>query len=142
MVSCPLEARGRQDFYKCKLRSDFAGWQHARDNQHDHWAFFKTCLVGARSATQPSLCKLLHTSQSGLLLFKAVRRSSSACCPLALLCPRKAVPHTVVCNWATLGGGCPSQKGGPFSLPAPPLPTSRPTMFGKHLGLEASFSVT
>lgn len=79
------------------------------------------CPVGALSATQPSLCKLLQTSRSSLFLFKAMR-FAPACCPLALLCPRKAVPHVVFCKWLKLSRGCPSQQAFP----------GRPAMLGRH----------
>lgn len=44
--------------FKCKFSFDFTGWQHRWENQHNHWAFFKMCFVGALSVTLPSLYKL------------------------------------------------------------------------------------
>lgn len=103
-VSCPLEALGRQAF------PNGSSVLILRTVSTDVRMSITTGLSAASWAARPSLCKLLQTIQSSLLLFKAVSdKVPPASSPLPLVCPRKAAPHTVFCNWVGQSKRCTSQ---------------------------------
>lgn len=96
------------------------------------------CASSGADRSPASSGQLLQAGRSTGLLLKAVRSSSTACCPLALLCPRKAVPRRAFCTQMRPSRGCPSQRGGRLHLPLTP---SRPAVFGKHPSVDPPWSI-